>query len=176
MKTLIINGFEDDFKLPYVLKIKKENNCESNDITTIGLANIKFNNCIGCDTCMFKTPGYCVFEDDVQNILKQWLGSDLILFFYTVKRGFMNYLTKKLIDRLFPLELPYIEFNNSQFTHPTRYKSNPDIGFIIDIIDMKYWQLNLENNHHIGNYYGKFLFQKSLSDYRREVKNETLYI
>ncbi len=176
MTTLIINGFDNNFKLPHISKIKTGADAECNDIVTFELAKMKINGCAGCETCMFKTPGYCIFKDDTEIILKHWLRADLILFFFPVKQGFMNYLTKKIIDRLFRLELPYIEFEKGRFTHPLRYKKRVDIGFVIDIPDMKYWSLNLANNRHIGDYYGKFLFQKSLAEYHNGVHNETLHI
>ncbi len=176
MNTLIINGLESGFKIPGFSKISKNNESECTDIITIELANLKLNSCIGCSSCMFKTPGLCIFKDDVKEILINWLKADLILLFYPVKSGFMNYLTKKLIDRLFPLELPYIEFKKGAFNHPRRYKNSPEIGFVIDIKDMRYWDLNLENNLHIGNFYGKFLFQKNLDEFQKELKNETIYI
>ena len=47
---------------------------------TIYLANKKIHHCIGCFTCWLKTPGKCVFEDDMNPILEKFVDADLVIY------------------------------------------------------------------------------------------------
>lgn len=89
----------------------------------VNLGKLKINPCLGCFNCWFKTPGKCVINDDVAEILQKYLDADFIIFasplyFYNVSGLMKNYL-----DRNLPLAMPFMEKGKSELTsHQSRFE------------------------------------------------------
>ncbi|HBG12155.1 MAG TPA: NAD(P)H dehydrogenase, partial [Clostridium sp.] len=82
-------------------------------------ASIK--SCLGCFACWNKTPGTCVINDDMSEILKKMIAADVIiwsfpLYYFSVPGGLKN-----LIDRQLPLNLPFMAEGKESGSHPARY-------------------------------------------------------
>jgi len=84
--------------------------------------NIKY--CIGCFTCMTKTPGKCVHQDDMTNeLFLKWLESDLVVYATPLFHHTANAPMKTFIERTFPICEPFLEQDESGYwVHPLRYK------------------------------------------------------
>ena len=85
------------------------------------LKDKKINPCLGCYTCWFRTPGTCVHQDDMPELLERRRHSDIIvyatpLYVYTVS-GMM----KDFMDRGLPLAMPHIVKYGDRYGHPRRY-------------------------------------------------------
>ncbi|MCE5314075.1 MAG: GNAT family N-acetyltransferase [Armatimonadota bacterium] len=90
------------------------------EFETIYLKDKKINHCIGCFDCWFKTPGICVFKDDMPELMAKVPKADMVvcavpLYIYTVTG-----LMKDFMDRLLPLAQPFIDLRDGMSTHPSR--------------------------------------------------------
>ena len=99
---------------------------------TVYLAHKKIHNCIGCFSCWFKTPGKCVFNDDMEALFKKFIDADLIIFGTPLYFFTMSGLLKNFLDRLLPLALPFMKKSQTGLiTHPPRYPEKPKKYFLV---------------------------------------------
>lgn len=93
------------------------------DIDVIHLREKKIKNCIGCFTCMTKTPGRCVLKDDMTNeIFPKWLQSDLTIYATPLFHHTVNATMKTFIERTFPIFEPFLLQREGRWVHPQRSK------------------------------------------------------
>jgi multimeric flavodoxin WrbA len=133
MHLTFINGIpNDEFKkhetaLEDIRKqLEKEHQV---DFFTVRNMNISY--CCGCFSCWTKTPGLCVFNDDMSLILKSMATTDYILYFSPLSAGFVTSDTKKVMDRFIPNVLPFIKIYDGECHHPKRYDNNIKLGVVI---------------------------------------------
>jgi len=89
------------------------------DVVNVSKSDIKA--CTGCYACWSKTPGKCIFNDDMDEILRKFITADVViwsfpLYCYNVPGGLKN-----LIDRRLPLSLPFMSDAKESGSHPPRY-------------------------------------------------------
>lgn len=125
MRILALNGSPNGEKgnteviLKHFLK-GCENAGSQVDIVYLKDKNIK--HCSGCFTCWSKTPGQCIYKDDMEELLVKLSEADIIvyatpLYYYTVT-GIM----KDFMDRTLPLNNGEIVRKDTSYSHPNRYK------------------------------------------------------
>ncbi len=93
------------------------------------LKSVKF--CSGCWSCWWATPGYCVHQDDMEELYRDILASDLLVFCTFLEKGFVSWEMKKVMDRLIPLIHPYFMVKEGEMHHRKRYRRYPDIAAIL---------------------------------------------
>jgi len=99
-------------------------------IETVFLARKQIKGCTGCVTCWLKTPGKCIFDDDMKELLEKVKHSDLIVFATPLYVDNVSGLTKNFMDRFMPLLDAHIETDeNSEAVHVLN-QSLPNIGVI----------------------------------------------
>ena len=136
MKISIINGSNlKESMLSETLK-KCSDYGYSGNIIDLNKLNLKY--CIGCDSCQSKNPGICAFDDGINEVLREYLESDLAVIITSVQFGSFNSITKNFIDRTEPLFLPFQTVCNKKTVMSRRYEHYPNL-LIIGI-------LNSENN------------------------------
>ncbi|MEK6731516.1 MAG: flavodoxin family protein [Pseudomonadota bacterium] len=106
MKVLAINGSPHNengctTKILKPLLAGMEEAGAQTEIVYLGKTQI--HHCIGCMSCWTKTPGECVFNDDMGELLQKYIAADLYilatpLYYYNVSG-----LTKNFMDRMLPL-------------------------------------------------------------------------
>jgi len=101
------------------------------EVEHVKLKDMSIHPCMGCYTCWTKTPGECVYKDDMTELLKKIRMADLLimaspLFVYSVT-GIM----KNFLDRLIPIKLPYMQIHNKVTGHPHRYADDRQQGFVV---------------------------------------------
>lgn len=132
LKITVINGCSEDNMLftEVIGKVSECLNKKNVNYKINNLHEIKLKNCIGCDFCQNVNPGICTIDDGVNNVLKQYLESDVSIIVTTIKFGSCNSITKNFIDRTEPLFLPYQVVKNGRTVMKNRYNNYPDIIFI----------------------------------------------
>lgn len=98
---------------------------------TIDLTKIVVNNCTGCWSCWWKTPGRCT-QKDLDEFYHQYITADKAIYFSRVTKGFVSGNLKTLFDRMIPLYLPYTTHTTGESMHVRRYDKYPDIEFYYD--------------------------------------------
>lgn len=123
MKILAINGSprgEDSNTMRMLNPMIKGMKAAGAKVEVIHLAKQKINYCVGCFTCWIKTPGKCVFKDDMVSILNKVNEADTLIFgtplyFYT-----MTGMMKTFLERMLPLAEPFLVEINNKSSHPIR--------------------------------------------------------
>lgn len=174
--TVVCSGMEDpelsDFTNAYLAGL-----AEQCSVVLYDLDRMDVRGCLGCYVCNIKTPGVCIIKDEQVDILKAFTASDRLVLLTPLKEGFISGKMKTFIDRLYPMELPFIKIKNGHFIHDPRYKHNPSLGFILHKepdTDGEDLEINLEINRFIGEFYGGFAFQYTTGDRMEEIVRETV--
>lgn len=85
------------------------------DIETYQLMDYNINQCKGCFSCWFKSPGKCIFNDDMNELMEAYKNADVICFASPVFTWNVTGLFKNFVDRLVPLKSPIIVENQGNF-------------------------------------------------------------
>ena len=133
MKILIINGTPEsgwekhENSLDEAIKAISQ----KHTINHFRIRDMDIKYCSGCFGCWVRTPGKCIYKDDMENILSNYPYSDMLIFVTPLITGFMTSLTKKSMDRMIPIVLPYIQLFDGECHHPQRYENNPSLGLLV---------------------------------------------
>ncbi len=96
------------------------------------LSNKKIHHCIGCYTCWTKTPGECIYDDDMTELRKKYREADLILFASPLYIFNVTGIFKDFMDRLLPVLKPYMLLDKKGYVkHPDRFPEKGEQGFIV---------------------------------------------
>lgn len=90
---------------------------------TVYLKEKKINFCVGCYTCWTKTPGICVYKDDMPEILRKIRECDIIVYATPLYNYNVTGLFKAFQDRTLPLLDPHIIKVGNVHRHPLRYET-----------------------------------------------------
>lgn len=90
------------------------------DITIVDVIDKNINYCKGCFTCK-KNGGKCVYNDDMENILKMILQTDIIIWSFPLYAYSMPAHLKVLIDRTMPLSTMAMHEVNGRYEHYSQY-------------------------------------------------------
>ena len=86
--------------------------------------------CRGCFNCWIRTPGECVIRDDAADILRRYIGSDVVAYVTPVTFGGYAATLKMMVDRVIPLIDPRFTRVRGEYHHRVRYERYPQlVGF-----------------------------------------------
>ncbi len=95
------------------------------------LSQKEIDHCMGCFRCWTATPGKCVINDDMTDLLERVMSSDLIVLATPLYVDDVSGIMKDFMDRLIPLADPHFEQDaNGEWRHVKRFSSYPDIAVI----------------------------------------------
>lgn len=98
------------------------NSITSNDIDIININKHNIEHCLGCYNCWTKTPGKCIFNDDMQELMGKYIKAELIIWSFPLYHFSMPSRIKAFLERLLPINYPDIEiFSDGTSTHPARF-------------------------------------------------------
>jgi len=89
---------------------------------TIYLKEKEIHSCVGCFTCWTKTPGVCVFKDDMPELLGKVRECDILVYATPLYNFNVTSLLKAFQERLLPLLDPHLVKNGDTYRHPQRHE------------------------------------------------------
>lgn len=101
------------------------------DTANVFLAQKKISHCLGCFSCWTKTPGKCVHNDDMQELMNLMATADIIVFATPLYVDNVTGIMKDFMDRLIPGGDPYFEKDaNGEYRHR---KTDKKLGKLVII-------------------------------------------
>lgn len=128
MKVMAINSSlrgggqsRTELMLTHLVKGMRE---AGGEVEVVNLRKKKIKYCIGCYTCMTKTPGKCIYNDDMtEELFPKWLESDLVIYATPLFHHTVNAPMKTFLERTWPTMLPFFEkHSDGRWHHPLRHK------------------------------------------------------
>jgi len=125
MKILIINGSPKGDS-SNTLKLTKAfvEGMGDHEIKEITVSKLNISACKGCFSCWGKSPGKCIIDDDMTQVIEDELWADIILWSFPLYYFSVPGSLKNLIDRQLPMVLPFMterEDGIGAGAHPARY-------------------------------------------------------
>lgn len=77
--------------------------------------------CRSCGFCGFKSPGRCVYNDDMPDVIRAIAKSRGIIFLTPIRFGGYSSNLKKAVDKLALMGLPLYIVKEGNLLHPMRY-------------------------------------------------------
>lgn len=102
----------------------------SADCHVMDMGSLRVEGCKGCYVCMLVTPGKCCIRDDGEELLRQIVQHDQVVFIFDTALNFINHKGINLINRMFPLVNMMLEPRCGEILHTPRYDAIPKIGFL----------------------------------------------
>jgi putative NADPH-quinone reductase len=92
------------------------------EVETIYLKEKKINSCTGCNTCWIKTPGVCIFNDDMTDLMSKVQECDILVYATPLYNYNISSLLKAFQERLHPLIDPHLVKDGELYRHPRRFE------------------------------------------------------
>lgn len=101
-------------------------------ITSVEVRSKRIEHCLGCFACWKDTPGVCVIDDDMGDILPKLIEADLVVWSFPLYYYSLPSKIKALMDRTLPLNLPFMDAREEGgATHPSRYDMSGQRAVVI---------------------------------------------
>ncbi|MFC2009288.1 flavodoxin family protein [Chloroflexota bacterium] len=132
MKICVLNGNPEPGELDeYVSRLSTFATERGHSVKVLQLRDMDIKYCVGCFSCWMKTPGECIAKDESPEVCRTFVHSDLLVCASPVKMGQVSAVSKKAIDKLLPLVLPYFKVAEGEIHHPQRYEHTRDLAVIL---------------------------------------------
>lgn len=126
MSTVVLDSFESENSITTALK--KELKVIGEESFYFNLKTMNIKRCRGCGACGDKTPGKCILNDDMQQILKAIAKVKTLILLTPLRFGGYSSQLKIALDRFMVLGLPFYFVRNGTLFHKTRYGHKNYIG------------------------------------------------
>ena len=100
---------------------------EEAHIDEVDVCSLNIGPCKGCFGCWKSTPGTCVIQDDMAEVLQKRVTADLIVWSFPLYFFGVPGSLKNLIDRQLPMALPFMQERTDGYgsgSHPSRYDTS----------------------------------------------------
>jgi multimeric flavodoxin WrbA len=104
--------------------------------------NMKINPCQGDFTCIMKTPGKCVQQDDMQQLYPKLREAHIIVFASPLYFDGITASMKNLIERLWvPCGTPFLELRNGHTRHPNTNSAEEKKTKVVLVSNCGFWEI-----------------------------------
>ncbi len=129
MKAIILDGTKSDNNestkiFDLMLEELKKLNWE---VISIVLEDKNIGYCTGCFGCWVQTPGECVIKDYEEEVVRNMVHSDLIIYLTPIMFGGYSSILKKALDRQIGRVLPYFTKVDGEVHHSKRYEKEQSL-------------------------------------------------
>lgn len=127
MKALVLDGsMERDTLTPVaVLGMTSALAGRVGRVELFKLREIDIAPCAGCFGCWTRTPGECVIDDSSRDILRSYVGADIVVYVTPVTFGGYSSQLKKMLDRFIGVLDPRFTIVGGEVHHLLRYVRYP---------------------------------------------------
>lgn len=94
------------------------------------LGDDRFAPCRGCFGCWIDTPGTCAVRDDANDVMRDIINADAVLWTTRVTSGCWHPVTKAALDRSIGLLSPFFRKMRGETHHVRRYRHYPRWGVL----------------------------------------------
>jgi len=143
MKVVAINGspHTDKGNTALILKPFIEGMEEAGADTRIYYTkSLNIKPCQGEYHCWFQKPGKCFLDDDMNELLCDIAGADILILATPVYVDGMTGPLKNLLDRIIPIGQPIIELHDGHCRHPDRVGLKS--GKLVLVSNCGFWELD----------------------------------
>jgi multimeric flavodoxin WrbA len=114
---------------PIQKALEDEFNSQNKKTTSYVMNQIEIKSCTGCFRCWDTTPGICsgVKGDVGEEIKKEVVNSELLVFLTPITFGGYSSELKKIIERLLGILHPGVQIINGETHHLKRYEKYPSV-------------------------------------------------
>jgi multimeric flavodoxin WrbA len=129
MKALILDGtrVEDAFLDGVHQTLTQGLAAAGLDVQSMALRGMEIHHCVGCFGCWVQTPGECTIDDPAREVARQFIASDLVVYFTPVTFGGYSSELKKVLDRIICVVSPFFDRIHGEVHHKPRYRRYPRI-------------------------------------------------
>ena len=135
MNIIVLNGNQEPISNTfdtYLHDLSEKLQEKGHTLKMYCLREMNIRQCIGCFNCFTRTPGICIHKDDMVDVCKTTVRSDLMVFASPLYMGFVSSTIKRATDRIIPLILPYLHISQGECRHPLRYARLPHPGLLLE--------------------------------------------
>jgi multimeric flavodoxin WrbA len=98
------------------------------DVETVDCRDVRIIPCTGCASCGLRTPGECAVKDDMQDVFRKVVASDVLVLATPVRFGSYCAELKKVVDRFQPLMVPIYVLRDGEMHFQSRYRLPALVG------------------------------------------------
>jgi hypothetical protein len=98
------------------------------EVENVLLVRKNIKHCTGCFSCWTTTPGKCIIQDDMSDLLDRYMNSDIVIIASPLYSDYVTGIMKDFMDRLLPIVCPRFEKGkDGQTKHVKRYTKYPGV-------------------------------------------------
>jgi multimeric flavodoxin WrbA len=110
------------------------------EVTIFYTSRLKINPCQGEYNCWMKTPGRCFQKDDMEKVIGEISGSEILVLATPLYVDGMTGPMKTMLDRLIPIGLPLIDIRGGHSRHPGR--AHIEASRMVLVSNCGFWELD----------------------------------
>jgi multimeric flavodoxin WrbA len=111
------------------------------DVALHYTSDLKINPCQGDLSCWIRTPGECIYKDDMSWMIPKISQADVLVFASPVYCDCITGSLKTLIERCLPRAQPFFEMRDGHIRHPRR-GNETEMQKIVLVSNCGFWEMD----------------------------------
>lgn len=127
MKALILDALDRETNLEIIPLLASSLEAKGFQNHIFPLRDMDIRPCSSCGCCALKNPGKCTLKDDMENIYRQWVNSQLVILCTPISFGGYHSSMKMVLDRAMPFNTAFFAIRRGELHHENRYHPTPSL-------------------------------------------------